>query len=292
MESAKEYYDGKLPDAGSSKFAASGYPGLTMTYANLLFEQKKYEEALQYADLANKNPKTASAITNFQYAKILMALNRNQEAYDKLESAVKSGKANEEMIAAFKSLYIKLKGSESGFNQYAAEIRKGINANLLLKLNREMIKTQAAGFSLKDLDGNEVSLASLKGKIVVLDFWATWCGPCKASFPAMQMAVNKYKDDPNVKFLFIHTWEKVDDATKDAADYIKSQKFTFEVLMDLKDKDTKINKVVSSYNVKGIPSKFVIDGAGNIRFNMMGFEGSNEAAVDELSMMIEMAKKG
>jgi thiol-disulfide isomerase/thioredoxin len=132
----------------------------------------------------------------------------------------------------------------------------------------------------------------LKGKTVILDFWATWCGPCKASFPAMQMAVNKYKDDPNVKFLFIHTWEKTATPTKDAGDYIKSQNYNFEVLMDNKDPETKINKVVSDYKVNGIPSKFVIDPQGNIRFNLMGFEGSNEAAVDEISMMIDMARKG
>lgn len=87
MESAKVYYDGKLPDENSSKFAASGYPGLTMTYAGILYEQKKYNEALVYADLAAKNPKTVSPRSNFQYAKILMALNKNQEAYAKLEEA-------------------------------------------------------------------------------------------------------------------------------------------------------------------------------------------------------------
>ena len=106
------------------------------------------------------------------------------------------------------------------------------------------------------------------------------------------MAVNKYKDDSNVKFLFIHTWEKTVTPTKDAGDYIKSQNYNFEVLMDNKDPETKINKVVSDYKVNGIPSKFVIDPQGNIRFNLMGFEGSNEAAVDEISMMIDMARKG
>jgi hypothetical protein len=60
----------------------------------------------------------------------------------------------------------------------------------------------------------------------------------------------------------------------------------------LKDPDTKENKVVTSYNVKGIPAKFVIDAKGNIRFKLTGFDGSNEAAVAELSMMIDMARAG
>ncbi|MFD2286722.1 redoxin domain-containing protein [Pedobacter petrophilus] len=292
MENAKVYYDGKLPNENSSKFAASGYPGLTMTYANILFEQKNYKEALKYAELASKNPQTASPRSNFQYAKILMALGRNQEAYEKLETAVKSGKADDEMSATFKKLYTKIKGSDAGFEQYAAEIRKGIIANLQQKLNKEMVKKPAMDFTLTDLDGKQVTLSSLKGKTVILDFWATWCGPCKASFPAMQMAVNKYKNDPTVQFLFIHTWEKTPTPTKDAADYIKSQNYNFEVLMDNKDPETKINKVVSDYKVNGIPSKFIIDPQGNIRFNLMGFDGGNEAAVDEISMMIDMARKG
>jgi len=150
----------------------------------------------------------------------------------------------------------------------------------------------AADFTLTDLDGNKVALSDLKGKIVILDFWAIWCGPCKASFPAMQMAQNKYKDDPNVKFLFIHTWERgTTTPVEDAKAFIKSKGYNFEVLMDLKDPRTKENKVVSSYKVDGIPSKFVIDKNGIIRFHLMGFDGSNEAAVDELSMMINMAKK-
>lgn len=292
MESAKVYYDGKLPEENSSKFAASGYPGLTMTYANLLFEMKRYDEALKYAELVMKNPQTASPTSNYQYARILMALNRNQEAYVKLEEAVKSGKANDEMSQTFKQLYVKVKGSEKGFEQYAAEIKKGIIANVQQKLKKEMVNVPATNFTLKDINGRTVSLSSLKGKVVILDFWATWCGPCKASFPAMQMAVNKYKADPNVQFLFIHTWERSATPLKDATDFIKSMNYNFDVLMDIKDPETKSNKVVTDYKVQGIPSKFVIDPKGNIRFNLMGFEGGNEIAVEEISMMIDMARKG
>jgi cytochrome c biogenesis protein CcmG/thiol:disulfide interchange protein DsbE len=66
----------------------------------------------------------------------------------------------------------------------------------------------APDFNLRDLEGNEVSLANHRKKVAVLDFWATWCAPCIKSFPAMQMAVDKYKRDPDVTFLFITTWEQ------------------------------------------------------------------------------------
>jgi thiol-disulfide isomerase/thioredoxin len=291
MESAGSYANGKKGESNAAKFAASGYPGLMSTYAGILFERKKYAEALKYFEMAYKSTTDLNPSLNFRYAQILAGLNRNQEAYDILEEVVKSGRSTPEMTDVFKSLYIKVKGSNAGFDDYMAGIKKSYLENLKESLTKSMVNEQAPGFTLSDINGNKVSLQDLRGKVVVLDFWATWCGPCKASFPAMQMAQNKFKDDPNVKFLFIHTWERgTDTPTKDAEAYIKSKNYDFEVLMDLKDPDTKENKVVSSYNVKGIPAKFVIDQQGNIRFKLTGFDGSNEAAVAELSMMIDMAK--
>lgn len=290
MESAQSFTEGKKGDSGAAKFAASGYAGLTGTYAKLLYEQKKYDEALKYIELAIKSSPAPRADFNYRYAQILTALNRNQEAFDRMDAAVKSGKATQEMSDLFKVLYVKIKGSSAGLEAYQADIRKGIVEGIQKRLVKDIVNEPAAGFTLTDLQGNKVSLADMKGKVVILDFWATWCAPCKASFPAMQMAVDKYKDDPNVKFLFIHTWEKVANPTEDARAYIESMKYNFEVLMDNKDPETKANKVVSSYKVYGIPAKFVIDQKGNIRFKLTGFDGSKEAAVDEISMMIDMAK--
>ncbi|MDD2425907.1 MAG: TlpA disulfide reductase family protein [Bacteroidales bacterium] len=126
----------------------------------------------------------------------------------------------------------------------------------------------------------------------MLDFWATWCGPCKASFPAMQKAVNKYKNDPDVKFLFLHTWEKGEgDPAQNAKKYIVDNNYTFTVLMDLRDPQTKASAVASAYKVDGIPAKFIIDTRGNIRFSTSGFSMDADKAVEELSNMIEFAKK-
>lgn len=290
MENAESFTNGKKGDSNAAKFAASGYVGLTGTYAKLLYEQKNYNEALKYIEIATKASPTPRKDFNYRYAQILQALNRNQEAFERMDAAVRSGTATQEMSDLFKVLYVKVKGSEAGLEAYQADIRKGIIESIQKRLVKDIVNEPAAEFTLTDLNGNKVSLSDLKGKVVVLDFWATWCAPCKASFPAMQMAVDKYKNDPNVKFLFIHTWEKVENPTEDAKAYITSMKYNFEVLMDTKDAQTKQNKVVSSYKVYGIPAKFVIDPKGNIRFKLTGFDGSKEAAVDELSMMIDMIK--
>ena len=100
----------------------------------------------------------------------------------------------------------------------------------------------------------------------------------------MQKMVTKYKDDPNVKFVFVDTWETVDQKEKNAADFIASKKYDFHVLMD------NDSKVVEQFKVSGIPTKFVIDKNGIIRFKAIGFSGSDDKLVSELTAMIDMAK--
>jgi thiol-disulfide isomerase/thioredoxin len=137
---------------------------------------------------------------------------------------------------------------------------------------------------LLDIAGNKVSFDDYRGKIIIIDFWATWCGPCLAPFPGMKKAVVKYENDSWVKFLFINTWERVEEKTKNAADFILKNDYPFHVLVDDE------NKVIEKYKVSGIPTKFIIDSEGNIRFKSIGFAGSDDKLVEELSTMISLIK--
>jgi peroxiredoxin len=95
--------------------------------------------------------------------------------------------------------------------------------------------------------------------------------------------VAKYKDNPEVKFIFVDTWENGEDKKKGAQDFITANKYSFDVLMD------NDNKVVEQFKVEGIPTKFVIDKNGTIRFKSVGFGGSEDKLMDELTAMIDMA---
>ena len=108
----------------------------------------------------------------------------------------------------------------------------------------------------------------------------------------MKMAVEKYRADTTVKFYFIHTWEREPNATASAKKYILDNNFPFQVLMDLEDPGTGKNIVRDLYGISFIPQKYVIDKQGNIRFMPAGYYEGDDAAVEELSAMIELARKG
>jgi len=282
--------NGQMNQRGNPKTAYYNYAN---TYSQILLKKGKLVEAYQWAKEAYDNSNKKNLDINGQYLNMLLATNRMAEAFPMMEAAIKEGRASEEIKNRLEDAYKASKGTVEGYEIYAAALDKEFRDKIRGEVAKMILKKPAVMFTLKDVNGKSVSLQDYKGKIVVLDFWATWCGPCKKSFPAMQMAVTKYKNDPNVKFLFIHTWErgKIDPAI-DAKKYVKDNHYSFEVLVDRKDPNTLVNKVVTDYGIDGIPAKFVVDGNGYIRFELTGFSGGNEAAVEEISAMIELAKQG
>ncbi|HQY18068.1 MAG TPA: TlpA disulfide reductase family protein [Ferruginibacter sp.] len=255
------------------------------TYAFILYQNETYKEGLPYAKSAATYNKFADAEYNERYALLAEKALPASEAQKLIEGFVKSGKASVKTKDALKNIYVKEKGSDTGYAAYLTNLEEEAIIARRAEIAKGMINEPAPAFALKDFEGNSVSLASLKGKVVVVDFWATWCGPCIASMPGMKKAQDKYKGNPNVKFLFVDTWEKVDNKLQNAKDFMTKKGYDFHVLLDTED------NVVSDFKVSGIPTKFIVDGKGNIRFKAVGFDGNDDALVEELTTMIELAGK-
>jgi thiol-disulfide isomerase/thioredoxin len=263
------------------------YASYADTYAVLLDLMGKKEEALAFQeDAVNKN-NFSSADMNARYVNFLAKNGKNDQVITFAERFVKEGQGNEQIKADLKSVY----KSAAHFDSYYAGLEKVAMDRERAKYTKEMINMPAPTFALMNLKGEKVNLSSLKGKVVIVDYWATWCGPCIASFPGMQKAVDKYKNDPNVVFLFINTWQTEENREKVVKDWLATTTYSFNILLDTKNKEDQSKfDVISKYEVTGIPTKFIVDGNGNIRFKKIGFSGSADGVVKELDVMIDLAK--
>ena len=123
----------------------------------------------------------------------------------------------------------------------------------------------APTFKLPDLTGQQISLDQFKGKIVMLDFWATWCGPCRMTMPIVENLQKEYAD--SLVLLTINLQE-----TQDVVrDYIHAQGIRSRVLLDEE------GTVGTMYEAQEIPLQVLIDKQGIVRFAMSGY-GPNMAA--------------
>lgn len=136
----------------------------------------------------------------------------------------------------------------------------------------------ATEFKLRDLGGHEVSLSSMRGKVVFLNLWATWCEPCRREMPSIEKLYEKFGKDKS--FVILAVSEDSDGSTA-VAPYVKQSGYKFEILLDPR------NDVGEAYNVSGIPETFVIDRDGRIVAHHLGpYDWANPDIRDALQELI------
>jgi thiol-disulfide isomerase/thioredoxin len=214
---------------------------------------------------------------------LLDALSNQQEAYAFATKAISSGYISDKIISDYEKLHDYLKKEDIVKSDYASDLQELLNLGKTAKqmlVLEDQLSIPPVITSLKRADGSTISPADWKGKVVFLDFWATWCGPCIRSFPGVQKLYDKYKNNPNVVFAIINVWERVEDRFASVRAFLDKNTYTFPIYYDLKD------ELVKGYGVTGIPSKFILDKQGIGRFMEVGLE-EEQTFIDETSMKID-----
>ncbi len=141
-----------------------------------------------------------------------------------------------------------------------------------------IIGSKAPDFSMTSLSGQQISLTDLRGQGVLVNFWATWCYPCREEMDDLKAAYEKYKDQ-GIVILGIDMKEGEETVKK----FIESYKITYPILIDAD------GKVGDAYNVFGIPSSFFIDRDGVIRDIILG-EMNEDSINNKIEKLISMEK--
>ncbi len=137
-------------------------------------------------------------------------------------------------------------------------------------------------FTVYDLEGNAVSLYDYFGKPVVLNFWATWCGPCQSEMPAFDQMYQQYGD--KVTFLMVNVTDGSRDTVETVTSFYKDSGYTFPIYFDT------TLEASMTYGAYSIPVTFFIDPDGNLLYNHMGAI-SEDALVQCMELLIQTANE-
>ncbi|MGZ8844363.1 MAG: peroxiredoxin family protein [Pyrinomonadaceae bacterium] len=198
---------------------------------------------------------------------VLFQMGDHQQAKVKLSRSVEVNKT-ESSLAHLAAVLEKL-----GRTDEAQKIGRELDASVLETVKRQFVNRPSKDFQLEAIDGRKYRLSDLKGKVVLINFWATWCAPCVGEMPALAKTYVKYKDR-GFEIMAVST----DDANErdKVREFARAHALPFPVLFD--------DGVARLYDIDSYPGNVFIGRDGNIKYSQGTFEGDRrlEIILDEL----------
>lgn len=224
------------------------------TYAWIKFKSKDFTAASNLISKATSFLKSSHTFNEdiWQHAKAI-ARQTSNEAME-LEALLNIwlfSTHSEKIKKELENLYEKKYGSTKRFEPWLAD-------KTTQTLEEYKINKKAPDFKIIELDGSALTLEELKGKVVVLNFWATWCPSCKKEIPWLNKLVERFEEDPNVVFLAIST-EKPEEIKK----FTRDNPLFYKLYVGS-------DEIFRAYNIRSIPTHLIIDKKGFIQFKHIG----------------------
>lgn len=161
------------------------------------------------------------------------------------------------IVVGFAAAYIYYNNQSDELNQQIIEEQENSG-------EEDKEKVLAPDFTLENTDGEQVSLSDYKGKVVVLNFWASWCGPCRSEMPDLYEANEELLKDEDVEMLLVNLTDGVRETKEKAQTYLNESNFNFNVVYDTE------GEAASKYQIRSIPTTVIVDPDGYVKFYHTG----------------------
>ena len=244
----------------------SRYCDAIAIYSDLFYRINRMDSALYYLQYIEDH--YFLELTEFEkFAHYSQQTRGHYFAKQLIEEQLLDGVFSISLLNQLEDIYAELELSSNALLHFKQRYMAIIQENARAKVQLIFESEKAPDFSLKNLKGEIVTLSAFRDKIVVIDFWATWCKPCIAMFPKMQKMIDAHSSNKNIEFLFVDMLEQSKNEMQmlaNATTLMQRLGHKFNILLDVED------ELLSSYRIGAIPTKCIIDKNGDIAFIEQG----------------------